>query len=164
MRIPAVKPTPGGAKMPRFVGPLSVVLFSLLVACSDSTSPLALSVNRMRWDKQNLHDYSYTGRRFCFCPPGSDKEVLVIVLSDTVYSARVVGTTVELPQGDWPTVKQLFGVVQSSYSSDTYDEVRVKYDPALGYPTLIDLSCPDTIADCGFRLEIKNLAGLVSLY
>jgi hypothetical protein len=144
--------------MLRFVRLASVVLLSSLVGCSDSTSPVSLALNRARWEKQNLHDYIYTGRKSCFCPDAG-KEVYVMVLSDTVFSARVVGTAVELPKGEWLTVDQLFDLARSSYGAE-YENVRVEYHPELGHPTLIDLSCDRTILDCGLRLEIKNLGSM----
>jgi hypothetical protein len=147
--------------MLRFVRPATVVLLSLFVGCSDSTGPVSLSLNRLLWEKQNLHEYLYTGRQICFCPDAG-KEVFVLVLADTVFSARVVGTAVELPKGQWLTVDQLFDLAQRSFG-ENYENVRVEYDPKLGYPTLIELSCSPTIADCGTRIEVKNLGGLPSI-
>jgi hypothetical protein len=147
--------------MLRFVRLGSVVVLSSLVGCSDSTGPVSLALNRARWEKQNLHDYIYTGRKICFCPDAG-QEVYVMVLSDTVFSARVVGTTVELPKAEWLTVDQLFDLARRSYG-ENYENVRVEYHPELGHPTLINLSCPRDFLDCGLRIEIKNLGGLPSL-
>ena len=144
--------------MPRIVRLAPVVLLSLFVGCSDSTAPISLSLNRARWEKQNLHEYLYTGRRVCFCPDAG-QDVYVLVLSDTVFSARVVGTNVELPKGQWPTVDQLFDIAERSFGEKGMT-VRVEYDPVLSYPTLVDVQCP-MIADCGERKETKKLGGLV---
>lgn len=147
--------------MLRFVRLVTVVLLSLFVGCSDSTGPVSLSLNRARWEKQDLHEYIYTGRRVCFFCPNAGQDVYVLVLADTVFSARVVGTTVELPKGEWLTVDQLFDFARSSY--ENYETVRVEYHPELGYPTLINLSCSRDVLDCGMSIEIKNLGDLPSI-
>lgn len=148
--------------MLRFVRLVTVVLLSLFIGCSDSTGPVSLSLNRARWEKQDLHEYIYTGRMVCFFCPNSGQDVYVLVLADTVFSARVVGTTVELPKGEWFTVDQLFDFLRGSYD-EIYETVRVEYHPELGYPTLINLSCSRDVLDCGTRIEIRNLGELPSI-
>ncbi|MDP9278371.1 MAG: DUF6174 domain-containing protein [Gemmatimonadota bacterium] len=103
-----------------------------------------------------MHDYGYTGRKFCFCYPAN--EVFVTVRSDTISSVRVVATGVELPKGGWLTVGQLFDFAEGSFGEKD-KVVRVEYDRALGYPTLVDVQCP-MIADCGVSIETKNLGRL----
>ena len=146
--------------MLRFVRLAPVVLLSLLASCSDSTGPFSLAMHRARWEKQNLHEYLYTASRECFCL-NSGEEVYVLVLSDTVFSARTVETSVELPRDQWFTVDQLFALAQRS--SDDYEKVRVEFDPELGYPKLVELSCSSTVLDCGLRLKATSLGGLVSI-
>jgi hypothetical protein len=147
--------------MLRFVRLAPVILLSLFPGCSDSTAPISLTLNRARWEKQDLHEYLYTARKVCFCPDAG-QEVYVQVLADTVFSARVVGTNVELPKEHWLTVDQLFDLAERSFG-ESYERVRVEYHPELGYPTLIDLSCSENILDCGFRIELKNLGGLPNI-
>lgn len=149
--------------MHKIVRVVSIVLVSVLGACSDPSAPISLSVNRARWESQNLHDYSYIGRQFCICPPGSKPEVMVVVLSDTVFSARAVGTTVEQPKGAWLTVPQLFDFAESSYRNGDYENVRVEYHPELRYPTLISLYPPAYVADGGYTLVIRDLGGLMHI-
>lgn len=141
--------------MHRIVSAAPAVLLSLFLGCSDSTGPVSLGLNRIRWEKQNLHDYVYTGRMSCFCGH-SGEDVTVVVLADTVFSARVAGTTVELPRGIWLTVDEFFDLAQHS-PGGYVERVRVEYHPALGYPTFIEQVCSPDIADCGVTIEIKNL-------
>ena|SRR5688572_23313833 len=148
--------------MPRLVSSVSVVLLSFFTGCHDSSGPaISLTLNRARWQSQNLHNYIYTGLKICFCRPAG-QEVEVIVQADTVLSAKVAGTTVELPKGEWLTVDQLFDFAQRAYGG-SYESVRVEYHPELGHPTLIVLTCPRDILDCGTRIEIKNLGSLAYL-
>lgn len=145
--------------MHRIVRLAPVLLLLFFVGCSDSMAPLSLTLNRARWENQNLHEYLYTARRICFCPDAG-QDVYVLVLSDAVFSARVVGTNVELPKDQWHTVDQLFDLAERSFGENG-QTVRVKYHPELGYPTLIEVQCPPNIADCGLTIEAKNLGGLV---
>jgi hypothetical protein len=142
--------------MYRIVSAIPVVLLALVVGCSDSTAPVSLSFNRARWERQNLHDYQYTGERFCFCAP--EGLVSVTVVSDQVTSVRVVATGAQLPTSGWYSVEQLFDLAQG-YFGEKDKSVRVEYDPALGYPTLINVTCT-MIADCDVRIEVKNLGDL----
>jgi len=145
--------------MASFVKPFfSASLFLVFAACSDTTAPISLSLNRALWEKQNLHDYSYIGRRDCFCGDAG-QDVYVVVLSDTVFQVRVVGTNVELPKGYWLTVGQPFDYAERSFGEKD-KTVKVEYDPALSYPTLVDVQCP-MVADCGVTIRARNLGGLV---
>jgi len=144
--------------MLRIVRLAPVVLLTLVANCSDSTGPVSLALNRARWEQQNLHEYVYTASKECFCA-NSGQEVYVLVLADTVFRAWAVGTNVELPRADWFTVDQLFTLARRP--SANYDKIRVEFDRELGYPKLVELSCPPNIADCGLRVEAKNLGALV---
>jgi hypothetical protein len=141
--------------MLRSVGLASVVLLFSLSGCGDSTGPVPGVLGRARWAHQNLHDYTYTGRRVCFCG-NAGQDVTVVVLADTVFSARVVGTTVEQPKGSWLTVEELFALAQRS-PQGYVERITVEYHPELGYPTRIEETCSPYIADCGVTIEIKNL-------
>ena len=142
--------------MLRIVSVVPVVLLALVVGCTDSTGPISLSLNRARWERQNPHDYSYTGERFCFCAPQGKVEV--VVLSDAVYSATVVATGAHLPTAEWYTVEQLFDLAHQ-YFGEEDRIVKVEYDPDLGYPALIDVGCTG-MADCGVRIEVNDLGPL----
>lgn len=142
--------------MRRIVRLAPVVLLSLFVGCSDSTAPASLTLNRLRWERQNLHDYVYTARRMCFCPE-SGEEVFVLVKSDEVLRVTVVATGLEVPKAGWNTVPQLFDLVERSFG-ENYARVGVEYDSELGYPTQINLVCHDTTLDCGLAIGVKDLS------
>jgi uncharacterized protein DUF6174 len=139
--------------MLRIVSVVPVVLLALVVGCSDTTAPVSLSLNRARWERQNLHDYSYTGERFASVAPQG--KVRVVVLSGAVNSATVIATGEQLPTAEWYTVDQLFDLAARSFAEKDRN-VRVEFEPAFGYPTLIDVTCT-MIADCGVRIEVKDL-------
>jgi uncharacterized protein DUF6174 len=146
--------------MYRIVRLAPVVLLALVTGCSDTTAPVSLRVNRVRWERQNLHDYAYVGERFCFCAP--EGKVSVTVISDRVASVRVIATGVQLATDSWYTVDQLFDLAQRSFEEKDRT-VSVEYDPELGYPTLIDIACTG-IPECGERLEVSHLGGYLILF
>jgi uncharacterized protein DUF6174 len=142
--------------MDRIVRLASCVL--LLVACRESTDPLeqlrSLEANRSLWEKQNLDDYTYTGRVFCGLCPTTQLPVSVTVISDMVSSVKIISTGVEIATSSWMTVNELFDYAEGQLA-DSYYTVRIQYDQALGYPTQLDVSCP--AQDCAGGIEITNL-------
>jgi len=154
------EPNFGGNKMRRIVNAAPVVLLSLFLGCGDSTGPVSLGLNRLRWEKQNLHDYAFIGRRSCFCPY-SGEDVIVIVVADTVSSVTLAATGAELPKFAGYTVDHIFELAQNSFG-DKNMKVRVEYDPDLGYPKLVDVSCESAL-DCGVRIETRDLGGIVTI-
>jgi Family of unknown function (DUF6174) len=142
--------------MHRSVKLVSVVLVSLFAACGDGTGPTSLGINRLRWESRNLDNYTYTARRLCFCPE-SGQEVFVTVISDAVFSVRLVATGAEVPTAGWHTVPQLFDLVEGAVE-ENYESVSVEFDPHLGYPRQIRLVCDDTTLDCGLTIEARELA------
>ena len=147
--------------MHRSVKLASVLLVSLLAGCRESTGPVSLGLNRLRWESQNLDTYRYTARRGCFCPE-SGEEVQVTVLSDAVVSVRLVATGAEVSTAGWHTVPQLFDLVEGAVE-EIYESVSVEFDPELGYPTWIDLACDD-IPDCGLTIEVRDLAPIIVIH
>ena len=144
-------------QMHRIVRLAPVVLLSLFAGCSDSTAPISNPLNRMRWEKQNLHNYAYTGYISCFCL-FPQEDVLVTVRSDTVESVILQSTAAKVSKAGWQTVDQLFDYVERAYA-DKNNRVRVEYDPERGYPTLISVSCP--LADCGATVSTRNLNEII---
>lgn len=146
--------------MLRFVRLAPVALLLLLVGCSDSTGPISVTLNRARWEKQNLHNYLYTGRMSCFCPQ-SGQDVYVTVPADTVSYVALAGSGALLPKEGWYTIPGLFDFVVELHHHD--GKVRVEYDPQLGYPTRISLTCDDTMLDCGLTMQARDLTPIPHL-
>jgi uncharacterized protein DUF6174 len=143
--------------MHRIVRLAPVLALTLFVACSDSTGPFSLAMNRQRWERQNLHNYAYTGFISCFCnfPP---EEVLVTVIHDAVTSVSLQSTGAEVSKEGWQTVDQLFDYAERAIA-DKNNHVTVEYDRKLGYPTEISVSCP--AADCGSYVRVRRLNEII---
>jgi hypothetical protein len=67
-----------------------------------------------------------------------------------------VATGVEVPKAGWNTVTQLFELLESAVEDD-FASISVEFDPELGYPTQINLTCDDNALDCGLIIEARNL-------
>jgi uncharacterized protein DUF6174 len=122
--------------MYRIVSALPAILLGFVVGCRDSTAPLSLSLNRMRWESQNLHDYSYVATHLCFCP-GPDGPVTVEVSQGHVSRVVILATGAETPTTGWYTIDELFDqLVRYPTPAPT-----VVFDSRLGYPRRIERCC-----------------------
>jgi hypothetical protein len=110
----------------------------------------------VRWENQNLHAYQYVAERLCFCVP--EGEVFVTVWADQVTSVRAA-TGAPLSTAGWYTVDQLFDLAQHSFN-EKGKRVFVDYDPRLGYPTLLHVTCTE-VSDCGVSIQVKSLGPIL---
>lgn len=97
-----------------------------------------LGRNRQRWLSQRIEDYRVQFRLICFCVPDATAPVILTVRGGAIVSvARVSdGRTVDPSQwrGRYYTVDEMFALIREARSRGA-SEVRVSYDPMLGYPT-----------------------------
>jgi hypothetical protein len=145
---------------------LRLLLLGVLSACS-LNGPLApderhdLDRARDRWASKALKEYTFETRVFCFCEPAISIWTEVHVVNDSVTSATPLAALpasyTAAPISAWRTVSKLFGVVESSASSNFTRDIAVTYDDEFGYPRMIDVRCHDNITDCGVTYEARNL-------
>ena len=111
-----------------------------------------------RWKAAGLSSYEYGYRKYCECHPDSPPETIVTVRDGKVVAVRhrPVGYDHEVPaeaknlQYYW-TVDGLFTLLRAAF--DRGANVRVSYDPTLGFPASIDI---DYDADfIGDELDLK---------
>lgn len=97
-----------------------------------------------RWKQAALSSYEYGYRKYCECHPDSPPETVVTVRDDKVVGVRhrPVGYDHEVPAEEknlkyyW-TVDGLFDLLRAAFERGA--NVRVTYDPKLGFPTSIDI-------------------------
>lgn len=112
-------------------------LAALLPACDEALSPRTeLSANRARWSSAGPTTYSYELQVICFCLPEYVQPVRITVREGAVEEVVSASTGGPLSPAEAAlfqiTVDSLFDWLQTA--SGTADQVRVTYDPALGYP------------------------------
>ena len=143
--------------MPSFVGRVVPVAAMLAFAgCNDLTGPESLGPAQRLWESRNLSSYHYVVRRTCFCvgPVGA---VEVAVHDDEVVRAFEQSSGTLLDPRSWPTVDDLFAMVQSADANDRL--IKVEFHEDLGYPTRIEICCLED--DSGVRYVVTALEPMV---
>ena len=125
--------------MPNFVGRL-IPAAALLVftGCNDLTGPESLTAARQQWESHDLSSYHYVVTRDCFCD-GPQGAVEVAVFNDEVIRAFEHSSGTLLNPLSWPTIDDLFALVESAAANDRL--IAVEYHQKLGYPTRVETCC-----------------------
>ncbi len=118
-----------------------------------------------RWKAAALSSYEYGYRKYCECHPDSPPETIVTVGDDKVTAVRhrPVGYDREVPaepknlQYYW-TVDGLFALLRAAYQRGA--NVRVAYDPMLGFPTSIDIDYDANFIGDELDLKITGVTPL----
>lgn len=143
-------------------GILGLALLAAVAGCDGNFAGVGeigdLSRARARWQASGLTDYDFTFQRACFCEFRGP--VLVTVRQGVVQSATIIATGEALTATELervPTVDGLFEI--AAHAATAADRVSVRYDPVLGYPTLIDV---DWIANAVDDEESLLASGVVA--
>ncbi len=124
-----------------------LLIFFLLSACAPAVGQnygnwqAELTKNRAKWDSQHITHY-----RFQVAPPDATPMIVevkdgslvsVVDIKGITYAVNASNKTL-LDNSNFLTISDLF-----AYINDTYvrkpASMRVEYDPAMGYPTTIDV-------------------------
>lgn len=108
-----------------------------------------LERNRRLWASHRLADYRYTVQTSCFCARQVTQPVQVEVRGGRVARRAYAGSAATPDSSlaaTWPAVDGLFAKVADALQRGA-EEVRVEYDPRLGYPTHIQIDYDRRIAD-----------------
>ena len=142
---------------------LALVTSLLLSGCTDR---LPLSPDdewaeaRARWDARGPSHYTFETRSLCFCIVNVTYWHRVEVRDGRVVAVTPVDSVPFPPVGPvttWPTVPQLFERARRTREVTFIERQEVEYDPALGYPTRINVVCGRQVADCDQETTARNL-------
>jgi len=134
---------------------LILMIVALVAACDDH----GLGDARARWNKRGLTTYRVTSIRSCVCDPDTLRPMQIEVVSGQIVGA--VFADDQQPVDDsirrflW-TVDKAFDVIQSALD-DGADQLDVRFDPVLGYPTSMFIDYERRIADEELRLRLEDL-------
>lgn len=131
--------------------------------CGGPLSPLLhsdLEKARGRWESAGITNYTVESRIRCFCPGH-----LAVWTKLSVRDNRVIETQPlePLPPGSsatisgWRTVTDLFDRIEQLNQEEFIKSVNVRYDPVLGYPQRIDVTCQSNVIDCGATYEMRSV-------
>ena len=127
-------------------GAIAAVVLLTGAACrSGTTAPTSqLADARARWARVGPASYQYTITRACECTAEMSGPVVVTVRTGAVESRQYTQTGASVaPQyvQAFPNVEGLFTIIEQAIANGT-KPLTVRYDPALGYPTRIELGNP----------------------
>lgn len=145
---------------------LAALLLSVtLPACTTSPDEPGddLFANRRQWLSQRIDDYQIQFRLICFCVPDATAPVILQVRNGAIVSVTRVSDGVAVPPSKWQgiyyTVDQMFALIADAQAKGA-DEVRVSYDSALSYPTLVFIDESQRLADEERHFEMSGLTPL----
>ena len=142
---------------------LAVVL-PVLWACDSPLSPRelrALSDAEARWAHRGFQDYTFETMRSCFCDPLVTQWARVEVRGGVATRVVFLETGAEVsPQqrGYFATVDGLFDRIRRATSDEALDDIKVQFDPVLGFPTRIVFQAKPDILDGGSATYARNVA------
>lgn len=141
---------------------MAVVLFAA-AGCGGPLSPSQrseLEKARARWESAGITNYTAESRIRCFCPGH-----LAVWTRLSIRDNRVIDTQPlePLPHGSfatpvgWRTVTDLFDRIELLNEEDHIKSVTIQYDPVLGYPQQIIVTCQSNVTDCGVTYETRSV-------
>lgn len=122
----------------------------------------ALDRNRSRWEARGPRSYEYVLERLCFCPPESRGPYLVRVEDGEVAAVLdpATGEPVDPEDDRWiVSLDGLFDVIVDALERDAH-ELRVEYDPELGFPAEIFIDYRKQVIDEEVGFEARDLTPL----
>jgi hypothetical protein len=138
----------------------SIALAVSAGGCDGTLSPdESLARARALWAANGSDDYTVESRIACFCPAYMYYWTKLTVVNGEVINAEPVE---DLPEGwepsttGWQTVEELFDTIGQSVPPLIVD-VDATFDPSLGYPRHVGITCNETVADCESVREMRNL-------
>ena len=115
---------------------------------------------RRQWESQRITDYRVQSRLVCFCIREATEPVSLQVRNRRLVSVTRVSDGVAVPPSEWAlryfTIDEIFDLIADARARGAH-EVRVTYDPQLGYPTQVFLDMNAGVADDERHFEISGL-------
>ena len=103
---------------------------------SGDGSEADLAAARIRWDEARLSDYDFVFEWHCFCVPGFRGPFEIEVRMGGIARVWAMESDSLLDPAEWGkymTVEGLFEFIEDGFDQNAA-QVRVSYDPELGYP------------------------------
>jgi hypothetical protein len=127
---------------------LATALAFVTTACSSPLGPgeaRDFAAARAQWEHRPFVDYTFDLRRDASW--GQVGPVRAIVRQGTIASATLVETGDAVDPAVWFTIEQLFDFIPHWAKSDGVDDITIRYDPTLGFPSLIQVRAEIGVSD-----------------
>jgi hypothetical protein len=136
------------------------ILATLVAGCTSSSSEQAELLDaRDRWNELGLGFYSFVWNHSCECIDAG-RDIDVEVVDNRIVSARYSNDQTQVPEqnlGGIQTVEEVFATIEDAIADGAF-QLRVEYDAALSYPTLVSVDYDKQTADDEFIVRIENLS------
>jgi Family of unknown function (DUF6174) len=139
---------------------LPVAITVALAACSSPFGPdeaRQLAMARDRWNARSFADYTFDVHHGCFCTPEQTGPVRVIVRQGSIENVTLLETGDAGDPALWFTIEELFDRIPQSAKNEGVDDVTADYDPALGFPSSVEVKYEDDILDAGENFTVSNV-------
>lgn len=142
---------------------LAGFLAALAAACSSLLSPTELhelAAAESRWARRPFQDYRFEVVRSCFCDPLATQWARVEVRNGAVSRVVIVESGADVPADrySWfPTIESVFGSIRSAARDEWVADIRIEFDPVLGFPRRFATYAKPEIADGSGSTEIRNV-------
>jgi len=138
-----------------------LALASVVPGCVTSPDEAGdLAGQRRKWASHNIRDYTVQSKLGCFCIPDATEPVTLTVRGGALTAVTRVSDGAPVDRSRWTgvyfTVDEMFALIADARSRGAF-QVRVSYDPALGYPTQVYLDQAAGIADDERTLDLSGL-------
>lgn len=130
----------------------AVILAVVISACSSPLGPdeaRELAIARQRWAERAFADYTFETRHDCFCPPEQTGPVRITVRQGTIESVTRLDTGAPALPADWYTIEELFDRIPVMAKENGVDDVIVRYDATLWFPSSIEVRFNKDVLDAG---------------
>ena len=138
------------------------IALAAAAACSSPFDPdeaRVLANARAKWRQRGFADYTFEARHNCFfCRPEELGPVRITVHQGAIGSVILVATGEPVDPAYWFTIDELFERIPLWAKNDGVDDVTVKYDAALGFPTSIGVRYEEGILDAGDTYAVSAVA------
>lgn len=116
-----------------------------------------LSENRSKWASKGIKNYRYKFEWRCYCAPEHVAPVIISIRNGSLYSVASAkdGAPVNRSRYDnYRTIDELFDLIQDGITKQAH-QIRVSYDPELGYPASAYIDYKEQMADeeNGFKAQ-----------
>ncbi|MGE5833746.1 MAG: DUF6174 domain-containing protein [Acidobacteriota bacterium] len=143
---------------------VTIAVASLAAAgCGGPLSPSQrsdLEKARARWESAAIINYTAESRIRCFCPGHLAVWTRLSIRDNQVTDTQPLEP---LPPGSfattlgWRTVTDLFDRIEQLNQEEHIKSVTVQYDPLLGFPQQIVVTCQSNVTDCGVTYEMRSV-------
>jgi hypothetical protein len=141
---------------------LGLGILCAALACRSPLSPDELSrlaANERRWAGRGFADYSIETLSSCFCAPDVTSWTRIEVIGGQVRRATRLATGEVITDARlsyWSSVEALFASIHDAKRDGFLEDIRVRYDAALGFPTLVEWIPAKGVLDAGGSRILRN--------